>query len=81
MTRIEYERLTERQVKGRRVRILRALTNGWMTIPAGTECCITRKFQGYSLTSDKCSHCGVQIHISRVKWYDVDLLPGPMVEP
>lgn len=81
MKQSDYKRMTERQLMGRRVRVLRPLTNAWGTIPVGAECRITRKFQGFSLTSDPCSHCGVRVSMSRVNPYNVDLLPGPMVEP
>lgn len=70
-----YKKLTEKQLLGREVRTLIKMQNGYGVIPEGTICKITRKFQGYSLTTAKCGHCGMQIRISRVHRRDVQLLP------
>lgn len=60
----------------RRVRTLAEMSNGFMTIPAGTICAVTTTHQGLlSLKSEPCPHCGVRIHISRVSRFAVEFFP------
>ena len=75
MTLKEYDRTTNRQFEGRKVRSLVPLQNGRVSIPAGTVFIITRKHRGFHLRSWPCKHCGVQVHISRVGCATVELVP------
>lgn len=70
-----YRKMSENILKGRKVRTLTKLRNGWMTIPIGTICEITRKYKGFALKSEPCKHCGLQANISRVPCREVELLP------
>ena len=75
MTHSEYLRMTERELRGRKVRTLIEMSNGYVTIPEGTILTITRKMGGLHLIGPKCAHCGVQVNISKVTPQHVFLLP------
>ena len=75
MDRREYERMTETQLKGRRVRSLVPMKNRIESLPAGTLFTITGKFGGLALRSDPCSTCKVQMWITKVPPGQVELLP------
>ncbi len=60
---------------GRRVRALRALSNGNLTVPPGKILTVARNWKGLELVSDPCPHCGVKIRITRVSVHSVELLP------
>lgn len=79
MNRREYDRLTGEQLRGRKVRTLCPMSNGFVEIPAGTILTIGRKFSGFTMRSEPCSLCGVRVLISRVEPQSVELLPkeGP----
>ena len=64
----------KRQWAGLKVRTLKPLSNGWCTIPQGTDCVVTRNWGGLRLTSDPCPSCGVSVHISRVAEYKVEII-------
>ena len=74
MKQSEYNRMTEKEFKGRVVRSLVVLQNGMFKIPAGTLFTITGKQGGLHLTSESCKYCGVMLFISRVQPYQVELL-------
>lgn len=74
MTRKEYESRTEKQFLGKKVRSTRPLSNGHAKLPSGTVFTIERKFKGFSLRSEPCASCGVQIRITRVPERDVELI-------
>lgn len=78
MKETQYIKTSESKFRGRRVKVLQPLNNGWGTIPAGTIATIVRKWKGFTLEADPCPCCGLRASISKVKFYDVDLLPlGP----
>lgn len=78
ITQSDYNRRTDKQWRGVKVRALRPLDNGWITIPAGTICTIDGKFGGFSLRTDRCNCCGVTIRISRVPHDAVEIFhPQP----
>ena len=62
----QYKQKTDQQWTGTTVKSYYEMSNGWCKIPAGTELKITRKYKGFSLISEPCSCCGVQVKISRV---------------
>ena len=62
----EYNRVTAAEWMGVKVRSLRPITTGMMTIPAGTIFSVEGKFSGFDVKADPCSHCGVQARVSRV---------------
>lgn len=71
----QYEHTTEWKFKGRKVRTLNPLRNGWGEIPAGTIATITRKHGGFNLLTEPCPRCGLRASISKVPYTDVVLLP------
>jgi hypothetical protein len=70
-----YETHTEKFFKGKQVKSLFSLRNGYIELPAGTVYTITRKYQGFNLISTGCIHCGGKQNISRVSYRDIELLP------
>lgn len=80
MDRQWYERTTEREMVGLRVRALVSMSNGYITIEPGAILVINRKFKGLDLTGETCPCCHIAPHISRVEPYQVDLEPIPPVE-
>lgn len=79
MNRYDYRHTLERELKGRQVRTLQGLRNAWGIIPAGTIATITRKYRGFGLRTEPCTHCGLEAYISRVPCGVIELLPegGP----
>lgn len=69
-----YRRCTLAQLKGRKVKTLRELRNGYLTIPKGAELTIVGKHSGYGLRGDPCPQCGVQVHISKVDGYALEFI-------
>ena len=75
MDRIDRKTLKYRnQWVGLKVRTLKPLSNGWCSVAQGTICVVTRKWGALHLTSDACPCCGIKVHISRVKEYDVEII-------
>lgn len=72
MDRKTYDKTTEKEFVGKKVKSLIPLSNGLYKIPAGTIWTIQRKWKGFGLWSDPCLHCGVRVHISDVSPRDVD---------
>lgn len=70
-----YNRMTNAQLAGRRVRTLVEMRNGRFVIPPGSTAVIERKFKGFELLFDPCPHCRIQSSISRVSPRHVELLP------
>lgn len=70
----QYERRTEREWIGVKVRTLGTLANATVTIPRGTVLTVRGKFNGFELLGDKCNCCGVQIRITRVSYRDVEVV-------
>jgi len=75
MNKHDYYFTRERDLKGRQVRILRDLESKWGVIPAGTIATIIKKCGGFSLVVDPCPQCRLRAVISRVQYFDVELLP------
>ena len=75
MTDKEYHKMTEVELKGRRVKVLALIENGITSIPAGTILTIKAKRSGFQLAGERCPHCGIQPFISRVEPRFVELLP------
>lgn len=65
----------KRDWKGKRVRSIRIMQNGWGIIPSGTIFTIEKQNNyGSQLLSDKCPNCGAQIRISQVKASDIEFI-------
>ena len=76
MTYKEYNKMTLRILKGRRVRARVQLINrGGDSVMAGTLGVITDKYQSLRITFDKCKHCGTVLHIKGVRPEEIELLP------
>lgn len=69
-----YDKTLDREFRGRKVKTLVVLSNGWCKIPPGTVCTVTKKLGGLHLESDPCPHCGVRVSISYVPPKDVDFV-------
>lgn len=70
-----YNRMTEKQLVGCRVRALHEIKSGVMAIPEGAILEIRGKRSGLSLASPKCDHCGVRVFIRKVNPHSVELVP------
>lgn len=65
----------KRDYKGKRVRTLNELENGWGIIPAGALAMINYQGpKGSSLTIDPCGCCGVKAIISGVQSSDIEFI-------
>lgn len=69
-----YRKMTEAQLKGRRVVATRDLQTGQIRVPAGTVLTVQRKFGGLDLISDPCPHCGIRPFLRRVPPQALNLL-------
>ncbi len=69
-----YKKTLERDLVGRLVRTLKPMKNGFVNIPSGTLCTITRKWSGLKLETQACLHCGVSVYITKVDPNKVVLL-------
>ena len=67
MDRKTYERTTNAQFIGRKVKSLRSMSNGLYRFPAGMTFTIKKKCGGFELLSDPCSHCGIQAFVNKVE--------------
>jgi hypothetical protein len=65
----------KRDYKGKRVRTLKELQNGWGIIPAGAIATIDYQGpKGSSLTIDPCNCCGVKAVISGIQSGDIEFI-------
>ncbi len=75
MTPEEYKSLTVAKAIGRKVRLLREVTNGDMIIPEHTVCTIAFRRNGcFNLVGPKCELCGIQVKVSDVPFTYVQLV-------
>jgi hypothetical protein len=51
------------------------MRNGWGVIPAGTVMTVTYKRSGFTLTAERCAHCGLQPSMTKVGPDDVEIEP------
>lgn len=71
------EKITMKSCVGKLVKTDRDLQNGFARIPAGTKAKITgTSWAGFTILSEKCPHCGIQIYMSHVKRKDLTLIGG-----
>ena len=75
MDRKTYDRMTNKELVGRKVRTLDDLGTRLVFIPAGTTLTITHKYNGFELEGQPCPTCKVQVRITRVRPVQVELLP------
>jgi len=66
-----------RELGGLRVRTLKSITNGYMTIPAGVAGVITSAsgWRRIHFRADACPHCGVIMRMSGVNVGDLERMP------
>lgn len=62
----QYNKWTERDVKGKKARMDQDVYTGTFKIPKGMIVTITRKQRGYGVQSEPCEHCGVSIRARHV---------------
>lgn len=67
-----YDKTTEKEFIGRKVKSLKTMRNGMFNFPAGMTWTIQRKQGGFELLSDPCPHCGIRAYINKVSPADVD---------
>jgi len=72
MDRRTYERTTEKEFIGQKVKSLVPFSNGHYRFPAGMTWTIEGKQGGFALFSDPCPHCGIKAYINKVPPGDVD---------
>lgn len=76
MTGKEYDRMTARELVGRKARLLRDHENrGGMVIGAGAIVTIVKKFGGLDIRTTRYAHCQCETGIRQVNPYDLELLP------
>ena len=63
---------------GLHVRSLCDLRNGYLRMPAGCICKVTRYSRGLHLESEPCPTCGAQLRMSRVQERDVEIILWPI---
>lgn len=65
-----------RDWNGKKVRLLRACTSGWGTMPVGTLGTVTGAGNGVGLefTSTPCPHCGVTMRMTKLSDIDVQVV-------
>lgn len=71
-----YRRMTAAEMQRRRWRTTRILRNGNMTVPAGSQVRVVRKFNGLDIEADPCDHCGVAIRVRSVPFQDLEEIRG-----
>ena len=65
----------KRDYRGRRVRTVREMSNGWGTIPAGALATIAEQGpKGSLLLCDACGCCGLKARISAVQPADIEFV-------
>lgn len=75
MTWTEYRRMTERQFQGRRVSLLQGIQSQAISLPPGTRGTIRRKWKGFEVRFDSCTHCGASATMTRISPVYLMLLP------
>lgn len=81
MDRKTYNKTTESQFVGRKVKSLRSMSNGLYRFPVGMTFTIRRKYGGFELLSDPCPHCGIQAVINKVEPQAVNFTGQEMLWP
>ena len=74
MNHSQYTSTPATQLVGQPAVILEPHSNTHYTIPRGTVVTIVAKYAGLEVRTAPCSHCGVQVHISRVRPEKLELL-------
>lgn len=72
MTRAEYDRSTNAQWIGRKLRTLTKLRSGHVEIPPGMILTVTKKFDGFTVVGPRCDCCNVAVIMSKVHYSDVE---------
>lgn len=70
----KWQRKTERWWIAQRVLTMENIGNGFLVVPAGTVCTVTRKYGGLNLQSEPCEKCGVKVCISKVRYRKLTLI-------
>lgn len=74
MKRSYYNKTTEEDFLGKKVKTLSVLKNGNYEVAKGSVLTIERKHGGFSLLCEACEHCKVRIFITKVQPEDVELV-------
>ncbi len=71
----EYQKMTERELKGRYVKSLIPMKSGMYRFPRGTIFTIQGKSGGLELETLPCPKCGISAFVTKVKPFEIELLP------
>jgi hypothetical protein len=74
-----YQQMTEKELRGRRVRLIKGQIGPATIVPRGMEMTIVGKRGGLDLESDACCDRGVKTYLRQVDPHDLELLP--LAEP
>lgn len=75
MNRDQYDALRDKQVSGKRARLLTPVSNkAGYTLPAGALVSILRKYGGFDIRGMLCESCKVQVAINSVEFTRLDLV-------
>ncbi len=69
-----HKKLTEAQLRGRRVRARIDMRNGHFAVSAGHLGTVRRKFKGIEVEWDSCGACGLRPIMTRIDASKLDLL-------
>ncbi|MBA7696132.1 hypothetical protein ES703_104774 [subsurface metagenome] len=81
MKQSEYRRLTEKELKGRRIELIKPINNRYMRLAPGVFGTIHAKWKGLEIHFDRCQYCGSQPIVSRVSPVDIILLSEVIAQP
>lgn len=74
ITRMEYQKFTEEEWKGTRVKVVSPLVCGSLELTVGATAIIERKFLGFALRSDPCECCKVKVRISKCPLFALQVI-------
>lgn len=70
----DYRRHNEKWFEGKRVKLLDDIQSSSQFIKKGTVLFITGKYNGFTLKTKTCEHCGVAVFIRKVSPHHLELL-------
>ena len=74
ITQSQYNRITNKEWKGKRVRTLVRVSNRLGEIPSGKLATVVHKSRGLEIRTDPCETCGIVFFVSKVQPRDLALV-------
>jgi hypothetical protein len=71
-----YRSLSDREWRGKRLRLLRPVQNTYVILPAGTIVTVKRKFKGFEIEGEACRCCGVRVRMTKVLPQSFEVVEG-----